>query len=72
MRWVTNIEVKPALMSFSDHSAIIQKLSSNIPKSGRELCSCRTFSATVTKYQVVEEKESERDQNDSLSNRSSL
>ena len=71
LRWVTNIEVKPALMSFSDHSAIIQKLSSNIPKSGSKLCSC-LLSATVTKYQVVEEKETERDQNDSLSNQSSL
>ena len=40
MRWVTKIEVKPALASFSNSSAIIQKLSRNIPIAGSRFCSC--------------------------------
>ena len=40
LRWVTKIEVKPALVSFSNSSAIILKLSKNITTSGSKLCSC--------------------------------
>jgi DMSO/TMAO reductase YedYZ molybdopterin-dependent catalytic subunit len=40
LRWVTKIEVKPALVSFSNYSAIIRNLRSNIPTAGNKLCSC--------------------------------
>jgi DMSO/TMAO reductase YedYZ molybdopterin-dependent catalytic subunit len=39
-RWITKIEVKPALTTFSSSAAIIQKLSQNIPTAGGKLCSC--------------------------------
>ena len=51
LRWVTKIEVKPALVSFENSSAIIQSLSSNIPTSGNKLCSC-LLAAAITKYQA--------------------
>jgi len=51
LRWVTKIEVKPALVSFENSSAIIQRLSSNIPTSGNKLCSCLLVAA-ITKYQT--------------------
>ena len=64
LRWVTKIEVKPALVSFESSSATIQRLSSNIPTSGNKLCSC--FLATVIgNHQIAEESESKTGQNDS-------
>jgi DMSO/TMAO reductase YedYZ molybdopterin-dependent catalytic subunit len=64
LRWVTKIEVKPALVSFENSSAIIQRLGSNIPTSGNKLCSC--FLATVIgNYQIAEDSESKTGQNDS-------
>ena len=50
MRWVTKIEVKPALASFSNSSAFIQQLSRNIPLAGSRFCSCllARFSGTST------------------------
>lgn len=65
LRWVTNIEVKPALVSFSNSPAIIQKLSRNIPTSGSKLCSC-LLSATIVNYRVVQDGEPENGQNNSL------
>ena len=53
LRWVTNIEVKQALVSFSNSSSNIQKFSRNIPVNGSKLCSC-FLSATVANYQVVQ------------------
>jgi DMSO/TMAO reductase YedYZ molybdopterin-dependent catalytic subunit len=50
LRWVTKIEVKPALVSFENSSAIIQSLSSNIPTSGNKLCAC-LLAAAIAKYQ---------------------
>ena len=44
LRWVTKIEVKPALASFSNSSTIIQKLARNIPTAGSKLCSCLLLS----------------------------
>ena len=64
LRWVTKIEVKPALVSFESSSATMQRLSSNIPTSGNKLCSC--FLATVIgNHQITEESESKTGQNDS-------
>jgi DMSO/TMAO reductase YedYZ molybdopterin-dependent catalytic subunit len=40
LRWVTNIEVKQALVSFSNSPSNIQNLSHNIPVNGSKLCSC--------------------------------
>ena len=40
MRWVTKIEVQPALVTFSNSAAIIRGLSSNVPTAGNKLCSC--------------------------------
>ncbi|MGP8080757.1 MAG: molybdopterin-dependent oxidoreductase [Dehalococcoidales bacterium] len=48
LRWVTKIEVKPALVSFENSSAILQKLSNNIPTFGSKLCSC-LLTAVITK-----------------------
>ena len=71
LRWVTNIEVKQALVSFSNSSSNIQKFSRNIPVNGSKLCSC-FLSATVANYQVVQTDESKADQSDSLSNQEKL
>ena len=40
VQWITNIEVKPALASFTNSSAIIQNSRAPISVSGRRLCSC--------------------------------
>ena len=40
MRWVTKIEVKSALVSFSNSSAVVRNLRSNIPTAGSRLCAC--------------------------------
>jgi len=71
LRWVTNIEVKQALVSFSNSSYNIQKLTRNIPINGSKLCSC-FLAATVANYQVVQMDESKADQNDSLQNQGKL
>ena len=47
MRWVTKIEVKPALVSFSNSAAIIKNLDSNIPTAGNKLCSCLLRSLVI-------------------------
>jgi DMSO/TMAO reductase YedYZ molybdopterin-dependent catalytic subunit len=70
-RWVTSIEVKSSLVSFSNSSAIIQNARSNIPTSGNKTCSC-FLAATVVNYQVVKDMESKIDQSDSLSNQEKL
>lgn len=59
VRWVTNIEVKPALFSFSNRSTMIPKLSVNIPPSGSKMCLC-LFSHAVVKYQVQEPEDFDR------------
>jgi DMSO/TMAO reductase YedYZ molybdopterin-dependent catalytic subunit len=51
LRWVTKIEVKPALVSFENSAATIQRLGSNIPTSGNKLCSC-LLAAAITKHQA--------------------
>ena len=40
VEWITNIEVKPTLASFSNPSIIIKSLRGNMSVSGRKLCSC--------------------------------
>jgi DMSO/TMAO reductase YedYZ molybdopterin-dependent catalytic subunit len=40
LRWVTSIQVKSNLTSYSGSSVTIRKLSSNIPTSGNKLCAC--------------------------------
>jgi DMSO/TMAO reductase YedYZ molybdopterin-dependent catalytic subunit len=67
LRWVTNIEVNRALVSFSNSSAAIQNARSNIPTSGNKTCSC-FLAATVVNYQVVQHEESKSDQRDSSLN----
>jgi DMSO/TMAO reductase YedYZ molybdopterin-dependent catalytic subunit len=47
MRWVTKIEVKPALVSFTNSAAVIQGLGSNTPTAGNKLCSCILRSLNV-------------------------
>ena len=66
-RWISSIEVKSSLASYSNSSATIQNARSNIPTSGSKLCSC-FLSATVANYQVVEETDSINDQGGSFSN----
>jgi len=46
LRWVTGIQVKGNLASYSGSSIGIRQLSGNIPKSGNKLCAC-LLSATV-------------------------
>jgi DMSO/TMAO reductase YedYZ molybdopterin-dependent catalytic subunit len=50
LRWVTKIEVKPALVSFKSSSTVLQKLGSSIPTSGSKVCSC-LLAAVITNYQ---------------------
>ena len=64
LRWLTKIEVKPALVSFENSSAAIQRLSSNIPTSGNKLCSC-FLAAVIGNYQIAENSEAKTGQNDS-------
>jgi len=71
LRWVTNIEVKQALVSFSNSSSNIQKFSRNIPVNGSKLCAC-FLSVTVANYQVVQVDESKADQGDSLLNQEKM
>jgi Sulfite oxidase and related enzymes len=66
-RWVTSIEVKSNLASFSNSSAIFQNARSNIPISGNKTCSC-FLAATVVNYQVVQDSESKTDQSNSSLN----
>jgi DMSO/TMAO reductase YedYZ molybdopterin-dependent catalytic subunit len=65
-RWISSIEVKSSLASYSNPSATIQNARSNIPTSGSKLCSC-FLSATVANYKVVQEADSISDQSDSRS-----
>ena len=48
VEWLTSIEVKPIQVSFSNPSAIMTKLVSNVPTYGSKSCSC-LFSAVVKK-----------------------
>ncbi len=48
LRWVTNIQVKGILTSFSDPSAAFRQASSNIPTSGNKLCACFLSAAVIT------------------------
>ena len=61
LRWVTNIEVKQTLVSFSNSSFDIRNLSRNIPLNGSKLCSC-FLPRTALYYPVVEENDSKNDQ----------
>jgi DMSO/TMAO reductase YedYZ molybdopterin-dependent catalytic subunit len=65
LRWVTKIEVKPELTSFTNSSAAIQNLRTNIPYSGNKLCSC-FLARAIGNYQIAEDIESKIGQNDSL------
>jgi DMSO/TMAO reductase YedYZ molybdopterin-dependent catalytic subunit len=58
LRWVTKIEVKSALVFFSDPYAIIPKLSVNIPPSGSKLCLC-LLPAAVEQFQAREPEDFE-------------
>ena len=71
LRWVTNIEVKQALVSFSNSPANLQNLSHNIPVNGSKLCSC-FLAATVVNYQMVQDSESKTDQINSSLNQFKL
>ena len=65
LRWVTKIEVKPDLTSFTNSLTAIQNLRRNIPYSGSKLCSC--FLATaIGNYQIAEDTEAKSGQTDSL------
>ena len=64
LRWVTAIEVKPSLTSFTNSSPAIQNLRSNIPSSGSKLCG-RFLSAVIVNYQIAEDTESKTEQNNS-------
>ena len=64
LRWVTSIQVKSNLTSFSSSAAAIQNLRGNIPISGSKTCSC-LLAATVANYELVAEKEQNKDQIDS-------
>jgi hypothetical protein len=64
LRWVTAIEVKPGLTSFTNSSAAIQNLRINIPSSGSKLCSC-FLSVAIVNYQIAEDTESKTGQNNS-------
>ena len=59
LRWVTNIEVKRALVSFPNRSTMIPELSVSIPPSGSKMCLC-LFSPAVVKYQVQEPEDFDR------------
>jgi DMSO/TMAO reductase YedYZ molybdopterin-dependent catalytic subunit len=50
LRWVTGIQVKGILTSYSGSSVGIRQLSGNIPTSGNKLCAC-FLSAAVIQYQ---------------------
>ena len=65
LRWVTKIEVKPDLTSFTNSSAAIQNSRSNIPYSGSKLCSC-FLARAIGNYQIAEETEPKSGQNSSL------
>ncbi len=64
LRWVTSIEVKPGLTSFTNSSAAIQNLRINIPSSGSKLCSC-FLTAAMVNYQIAEDTELKTGQNNS-------
>jgi len=65
LRWVTRIEVKPDLTSFTNSSAAIQNSRSNIPYSGNKLCSC-FIARAIGNYQIAADAESKSGQNGSL------
>ena len=65
LRWVTNIEVRQTLVSFSNSSSDIRNLSRNIPVNGSKLCSC-FLARTALYYPVVEENDSKTDQTNPL------
>ena len=66
-RWISSIELKSALVSYSNPSATIQNARSNIPTSGNRLCSC-FLSATVANYEVVQHQDSESNEDKSSLN----
>jgi DMSO/TMAO reductase YedYZ molybdopterin-dependent catalytic subunit len=70
-RWVSSIEVKSSLVSYSNPSATIQNARSNIPTSGNKLCSC-FLSATVVNYEVVQHQDSENNEDNSSLNQQKL
>jgi len=65
LRWVTRIEVKPDLISFTNSSAAIQNSRSNIPYSGNKLCSC-FLARAIGNYQIAENAELKSVQNGSM------
>ena len=70
-RWVSSIEVKSTLISYSNPSTSIQNARSNIPTSGNKLCSC-FISATVVNYEVVQHQDLENNEDNSLLNQQKL
>jgi DMSO/TMAO reductase YedYZ molybdopterin-dependent catalytic subunit len=65
IRWITNIEVKSSLASFSNHSGSIQNARSNVPTSGSKLCAC-FIPAVAANYRITQKTESKAEQIDSL------
>ena len=66
IRWITNIEVKSSLASFSNHSGSIQNARTNVPTSGSKLCAC-FIPAVAANYRIITQKtESKAEQIDSL------
>ena len=63
LRWVTNIQVKGILTSFSDSSAAIRQASSNIPTSGNKLCACFLSAAVITHQSPAVLEKTEPDNN---------
>ena len=52
VKWVTNIAVKPSLLSFTNSSSIIQNSRINASISGGKLCSCILSVAIAVKHQA--------------------
>jgi len=65
VRWITDIEVKSSLTSFSNPSGSIQNTRNHVPPSGTKLCAC-FITATVANYRITQEAESKTEQIDSL------
>ncbi len=70
-RWISSIEVKSSLASYSNPSATIQNARSNIPTSGNKLCAC-FLSATVANYEVAQHQDSENNEDNTSLNQQKL
>ncbi len=65
VRWVTKIEVKSALVSFSNPSGNVLNARSNVPAAGSKLCAC-FIPAVAINYGITQETESKTEQIDSI------